>query len=109
MTGLLKKAIAGAALVSGAIVAAAPAEAHRWHRYRHHGGDSALAAGLIGLGIGAAIASSHHGYYGGGYYAHGYYPRYYGRGYYRHRYPRRCFTRWEYDPYWGRPVRVRYC
>ncbi len=59
---------------------------YRSHRYRHGGGD-ALAAGAIGLGVGAllgsAIASRPYsddrfygeGYYGNGYYGGGYYGR----------------------------------
>jgi hypothetical protein len=128
MSSLLNKGIA--TLVIGASLAsvAAPAEARR----RHHRGDDdaawAIGAGLLGLGIVAAIASSdrgryrhryyddyYGGYYGGGY---GYYDRgYYGRHYYDDRYYRRhrygyrdrCYTRRVWDPYSGRRMRVRYC
>ena len=83
------------ALVAGLAIAPA-AHADRWHghnyNYHHNGGNAAGAAiigGLVGLGLGAAVAS------GGGYYAPppvyyggvppGYYtpppPVYYGYGY----------------------------
>jgi hypothetical protein len=79
----------GAALAATALTTAAPAEAQRYG-YRHYGhGDAAGAAilgGIVGLGVGAAIASSNRdryydrGYYNGGYYNRGYA---YDRGYYR--------------------------
>src|SRR3546814_2507241 len=62
MQSILKKAGLAVALGATALTVAAPAEAQRWHHNRHHGGDDAAAAalvgGIIGLGIGAAIASS---------------------------------------------------
>ncbi len=76
------------------------------------------------MAIGSAIANDRYrdrgyydrGYYGPrGYYDGGYYgPRYRGgwNGYYappRRFYRQRCFTRWQFDPYIGREVRVRYC
>ena len=115
----------------GAIAATAvPAEArdhggyYRYNGYnggyRHHHGNStgtAVAAGVVGLALGAALASSNNNrgyysrsyaydpYYGDRYYRGGYYePRayYYDRGY------DLCTTsRWVYDPYIGRRVRVR--
>jgi hypothetical protein len=67
-----------AALIAGLAIAPA-AHAQRWHGrgwdHHHHNGNAAGAAivgGLIGLGLGAAIASS------GGYYAPGYYAPPYG-------------------------------
>jgi hypothetical protein len=81
-----------AALVAGLAVAPA-VHAERWHggwNHHHNGGNAAGAAiigGLVGLGVGAAIASGG-GYYGApGYYAPGYYAppySYYGppSGYY---------------------------
>lgn len=96
MRAVFKGALAAALLAGSSLAGTAPAEA------RDHTG-TAVAAGIIGLGIGAAIASSDHhdryygneGYYGGydapvNYYAepaYGYsygvtYDRgYYGRGY----------------------------
>jgi hypothetical protein len=77
--------LSAAALVTGLAIAPA-AHADQWHRnYRHHNNNAAGAAivgGLVGLGLGAAIASNG-GYYGWpGYYAspYGYYsppPAYY--------------------------------
>ncbi|MFG6283813.1 hypothetical protein DC429_02450 [Arthrobacter sp. TPD3018] len=75
MNGFFKKAGLGVALAATALTAAAPADAQRWGGYRHYnrgGGDAvagALIGGVLGLGIGAAIASSNR-------------PRYYDRGYY---------------------------
>ena len=83
---LRARLLSTAALV--AALAVAPAvHAERWHGggYQHHGGNAAGAAivgCLVGLGLGAAIASSG-GYYGApGYYAPPY--SYYGppSGYY---------------------------
>jgi hypothetical protein len=119
MANVLKKTIIGLAAVSSVVVAAAPADAQ--YRRRHRGDDDAawaIGAGIVGLGLGAAIASGNRGgYYDRGYYGDGYYGRGYGydRGYgygsgYGYGYGRRhCVTRREFDPYWGRWVRVRYC
>jgi len=96
MRAVIKGALAAALLAGSSLAGTAPAEA------RDHTG-TAILAGIIGLGVGAAIASSDHndryysndGYYGydSGYYAapaysygvtydRGYYGRnYYGRGY----------------------------
>jgi hypothetical protein len=81
---LLKKAILATALAASALVAASPAEARGY--YRHHGGGDGAAigigAGILGLAVGAAIASDHHDRYrdrdyydqrDGGYYRDGYY------------------------------------
>lgn len=116
MKTFLKKAGLGVALGATAIgLTAAPAQAQRYHRYHHHHGNStgaALLGGLVGLGIGAAIASDNNdGYYDRGYYDRGYYappppPVAYE---YRYDYRPRCWTQWRWDPYWGRNVRVRVC
>jgi hypothetical protein len=89
----LKKLALGAALAASAMVAWAPAQA-RDGRYRDGGDDAAIAvgAGILGLAVGAAIASGGRGH-GGGYvyYNDGYgYPhRYYdGPRYRRHYYER---------------------
>jgi hypothetical protein len=121
MTGLIKKAVLGGALAVSTLAAVAPAEA-QYYRDRHHrGGDAAGAAivgGIIGLGLGAAIASSSNrdryydrGYYNAprGYYHNSYnsyYQPYYSNPYH---YQRRCWTERRYDPYIGRRVRVRIC
>lgn len=83
MNGLLKKAGLGIALAATALTAAAPADAQRWGRYggwhggyRHYdrGGNvaaGALLGGIVGLGLGAAIADSNR-------------DRYYDRRYYNY-------------------------
>jgi hypothetical protein len=74
----------------------------------YHRGDStgaAIAGGIVGLALGAAIAGDHHrgyydNYYGGPYYGGGYY----GGGYYG-----TCIAHREvWDPYIGAYVRQRY-
>lgn len=78
MTGMIKKMVLGTALAASTLAAAAPADAQRYRGYRHGRGDStgaAILGGLVGLGVGAAIASSANrdryddrGYYNDGYY-----------------------------------------
>ncbi len=68
MTNLSYKAVVAAAVIgTAALTVAAPAEAGRGYRggnhYHHHyhrggGGGDALAAGIIGLGVGAIIGSA---------------------------------------------------
>jgi len=121
MNGIIKRAALGLTLAATAVTAAAPADAQRWRGYRRGGGDvatGALIGGVVGLGLGAAIASSNRdryyrdryyaprGYYGPrrgwrgdrGYYApRGYYgPRGYNRGYDRGYWDGR-----RYDDYYG--------
>jgi len=101
---LIKKAVLAGALGASALTVASPAMADDWRYRRHGGGDeagAAVAGGIIGLALGAAIASgSRDRYYDDGYYyrhrprtrvyVYESYPRYYGgydRPYYRH-YPR---------------------
>jgi hypothetical protein len=115
MKTLVKKATLGLALGATAIgLSAAPAQAQRWGRYHHyHHGNAAGAAllgGLVGLGVGAAIASDHRDRY---YYDDGYYappppppPAYYD---YRYDYQPSCYVQDRWDPYYGRHVRVRVC
>ncbi len=114
MNGFLMKAGLGTALAASALATAAPAQAQRWHhRGYDRGGDvaaGALIGGVVGLGLGAAIASSNRGpYYGYNGYRGGYYPRpYYNNYRYNWRGPR-CFRQWRWDPYIGRRVPVRIC
>ena len=112
------------ALAGTAIGAAAPAEARHYGSYRgggygyrghyYGGGGAALGAGILGLAVGAAIASDHRGY-GRGYYAGGYGGDYGGPGYYAPPppppayYGNYCRSDWRWDGYRGRYVRVEYC
>jgi len=100
MSAVLKGAIAAALIAGSSLAGTAPAEAHDQT-------GIAIAAGIIGLGLGAAIAASdHHDRYNDGYrydngsvgyyetapaygYSYGYSQPYYSgygydRGYYRH-------------------------
>ena len=98
MAGLIKKAVLGVGLAASTLVATAPASAqyYRGDRYRHHrGGDAAGAAilgGILGLGVGAAIASNNNR------------GRYYDRGYYYDAPPRVVYR----ERYYEAPPRVIY-
>lgn len=100
-----KKAALGATLAATVMTVAAPAEAQRYRRY-HRGGGGDVAAGaviggIVGLGVGAAIASSNRGrYYDRGYY-YGPRPRY--RGYYAPPPPRYYRDRGYYGPRYYAP------
>lgn len=113
---------------AGAIATTAEARDRRHYRDRDNNG-AAVAAGVAGLAIGAALASGSRdrGYYNNGrYYDRGYYGRGYdNRRYYRDRryygpprysyydnrrpYRQRCDTVRQWDPYYGGYVRVRRC
>ncbi|HUQ12840.1 MAG TPA: hypothetical protein VM055_01010 [Novosphingobium sp.] len=92
-----KFALAGALLASLAL-AAAPAEArHRYYSRHHDRTGTAIAAGVVGLAVGAALASgSRDRYYGGSYHDSGYY---YDRGYYPQAYYPRYRTSYYYPRY----------
>jgi hypothetical protein len=125
MKSLLKKAVLGASLAATTLAVATPAEAqrYRYDRYRHHNnGGAAVAAGIAGLAIGAALASSNDPYRNRWYSDRGYrydYDNYYYRqrgyyptdGYYAYRYSNyaNCWTERRYDPYYGRRVKIRVC
>lgn len=122
MSGLIKKAVLGVTLAASTVATVAPAEAqyYRGDRYRNRGGGDAAAGaiigGIVGLGLGAAIASSNNRgrYYDRGYYNDGYYrapprvvyrQRYYAppRVIYRDRfYDRRGYDRGYYGGGYGR-------
>jgi hypothetical protein len=139
MKTLYTKAVLALALGATAITAAAPAEAQRYrggHR-GHDGTGTAIVAGIAGLAIGAAIASSSRrdrgyddrrydnrgyatdynsayyddrsGYYDdqNGYPSNGYYQDGY-RGGYSNGYSR-CRVERRWDGYSGRDVMVRNC
>ena len=116
MKKLLTTAVAAVTLAGAAAATATPAAAQHYrggygghyygggHYYRGHGSSAgpAIAAGVLGLALGASLANSHSYYYDRPYYG-GYYDYDYG--------PRICeTTRWVWDPYYGHriPVRERY-
>ena len=110
-----------AAIAAGSVLSAGAASAQYYrggHDHGRHRGDSgaAIAAGIAGLAIGAALASNHphsygrpyyrESYYAGPYYAPGYYaPGYYdyGPGY------ADCRTERAWDPYIGRWITRTHC
>lgn len=130
MRKTLTAALAAATFVSGFAAAGAADARPRGHdryyydngyydgrRYRRHrdNDDAAIAAGVLGLALGAALASGSNSgrtryyerrYYDDGYYGRGYYapPAYYGR-----RYSRTCRTTSYWDPYYGGYVERRRC
>lgn len=116
----LKKAGLATVLAATTLTAAAPADAQRYWRHRDRGGDVATGAiigGVIGLGLGAAIASSNRDrYYDRGYYYNDGYYRVPPRRFYRDRYyapPRgywrdRGYYRGGYNGYYGQPYRGYY-
>ncbi|HEY5410633.1 MAG TPA: hypothetical protein VIJ94_07890 [Caulobacteraceae bacterium] len=109
----MHKTLTGAVValtIVGALAAAASASADphdRGGRGRGHGDGAAVAAGIAGLAIGAAIAGDHPGYsrnyyYGGpppGYYDGPAYYTYYGN----------CHSQWRWSRHSHRYVRVRGC
>ena len=105
----MKKILTGAlaAITLGGVVlgGASEASARGWD---HHGGNggAAIAAGIAGLAIGAAIAGSNHGYYDRGYYGPA--PAYYA-GPAAYSYYDNCRVEWRWSPRWGRYERVRAC
>ncbi|HEX5263964.1 MAG TPA: hypothetical protein VFW13_10585 [Phenylobacterium sp.] len=113
MKKLLTAAMAAITLGGAVLATAAPAEArpHGYYGggyyggYHHHDNTgAAVAAGVVGLALGAALASNH-GYYNRGYYGGGYYPAY-GYAYAPPAYRVCESTRWVWDPYIGRRVPV---
>ena len=130
-----KKLVLGGALAASALTAAAPASAQYYNGYRHHHDNDAgvaIGVGILGLAVGAAIASGSQRHYDRGYDYRSYsyngyngyngydgYNRYNGyNGYdrpyaynydtYRRSY-RRCFTQRSFDDYSGTWVTVQRC
>jgi hypothetical protein len=121
--GFVAAGVAALAMVAGSTAASAQSYrpggyGHGYYGGRgHHGNDAgvAIAGGIVGLALGAAIAGNHNNYdrgyarYDRGYgYGYGYAPppppRYYGYGYgprYGYGYGRDCWTTRDYDRYSG--------
>lgn len=133
---LFAKTTAALALGATAIVSAAPVQAQSYREHRDRGIDAGttIVAGIAGLAIGAAVASSgrhdrgydpryggYRGAYDDGYVYRGGYDVYrgdaYRRGYdgyaydrgYGDRYARECVLRQGWDRYSGRVVTYRVC
>ena len=116
MKKILTTAVAAVTLAGAVAATATPAAAQHYRggyggyhggyyggHYHHDNAGPAIAAGVLGLALGAAIANNGHSYYGGGYYGGPYYSDY---GYYGP--PRLCYsTHWVWDPYIGRRVPMR--
>ncbi len=106
---------------AGSIAVAGSANAQSRHRHHDNNDGAAIAAGIAGLAVGAAIASSNNRYryydpyaYPQGRYSNGYYygPRTSAYGYYGYNSPRyrsRCRTTLVWDPYWGQYVERTRC
>jgi hypothetical protein len=112
MRKLIAAGLAALTVAGGLSAAPAQAQYHRdWDDYHRHHDNSgaAVAAGIAGLALGAALADNGRGRYAEGYYygppayAYDYYygPNYYGQ--------RHCSTREVWDPYIGRYVERTRC
>jgi hypothetical protein len=118
MRKFITAAVAALTLGGAMVATTAPAEArpyghggyyHGGYRYYGHGRGVgpgvAIAAGVAGLAVGAALASPRGYYGGGGYYGAGYgYPAY---GYPAYGYRTCIGQHWVWDPYYGRNVLVQ--
>ena len=98
MRKIIATGLAAATLLGGLGIGSTASAQYR-HHYRHGGSGAAVAAGIAGLAVGAAIAGSHP-YYG----PRGYY--YGSDGYY---YGPRCRVYSVWDPYYGAYVERRRC
>ena len=118
MTQFLTKAVLGTTLAATALTAALPADAQRYRGgYRHRDNSGGvIIAGIAGLAIGAAIASSNNRdrYRDNSYYYndnYNNYPQYRNNSYnnYDNYNYQNCRIERRYDPYYGRRVKVRVC
>ncbi|HEY5411975.1 MAG TPA: hypothetical protein VIJ94_14730 [Caulobacteraceae bacterium] len=96
LTGGLAALTIGGVVLGGATEASARGWDHRGN------GGAAVAAGIAGLAIGAAIASSDRSYYGAPAPAYDEGPAYYS-------YRGHCRAEWRWSPRWDRYERVRVC
>ena len=117
MNKILTGALAALTLGGTVLGGASTASAREWDHH-HDNGGAAVAAGIAGLAVGAALASSNNGY-DRGYYDRGYYapqpaysyapePTYYQGPVYYSSY-RNCRVQWRWDRRWGRYERGRAC
>ncbi|HEY5412797.1 MAG TPA: hypothetical protein VIJ94_18925 [Caulobacteraceae bacterium] len=97
MRKIIATGLAAVTLLGGIGIGSTASAQYR-HHYRHGNGGAAVAAGIAGLAVGAAIAGSHP------YYGDGYYGRAYGYGY-----GRRCRAYTVWDPYAYAYVERRRC
>ena len=93
MRKIIAAGLAAATLVGGLGAGTTASAQHRHYggSYHHDNSGAAVAAGIAGLAVGAAIASSSHPYYYNG--------RYYDRPYYGYDYGPRCRRETVWDPY----------
>ena len=110
MRKIIAAGLAAVTLTSALGSAVTASAQDRWRHDHDRGGNgAAVAAGLAGLAVGAALANGGRGDYRGGYYygppryayEHYYGPRYYG--------PHRCATSQIWDPYVGGYVQRTRC
>ncbi len=96
MRKIIATGLAAVTLLGGIGIGSTASAQYRHHYYRHGNGGAAVAAGIAGLAVGAAIAGSHPYYDGyGGPYGYDYGPRC------------RAYTVW--DPYAYAYVERRRC
>ncbi len=108
MNKILTGALAALTLGSTVLGGATTASARDWDHHDHGNGGAALAAGIAGLAVGAALASGDHGYYAPAPAYYGPAPAaYYGPTYYS--YYRHCRVQWRWDRWERRYERVRAC
>ena len=126
MRKILTAAVAALTVAGGVAAVAGPAQADPYRYYNGHKNNNndagvAIAAGVVGLAIGAALASSSSNKRSSSYYDNGYYQQPYGgqsyyggqrpyaydQGRYAYAPPRVCTNRERvYDRYSGRPMTV---